>query len=93
MNKQQEYFEKSVVPYRQEIRELNTENNQLYRDNAILRVNIETLECENERLQSEIKSILELANMTPEDRKLALDRSKSLNIVSGLFNSFSSMYR
>jgi regulator of replication initiation timing len=93
MNKQQEYFEKNVVPYRQKIRELESENNQLHRDKAILRVNVEALEYENERLQVEIKSISELANMTPEDRKSALARSKSLTMLNDLLNSFSNMYR
>lgn len=93
MNKQQEYFENNIVPYRQKIRELESDNNQLHRDKAILSIKIETLECENEKLQREIESIMEFANMSPEDRKTILKRSESLNMVSGLFKSVSGFYR
>ena len=89
MNKQQAYFEKNVVPYRQKIRELESENNQLHRDKAILRVMVEGLECENEKLQREIDSLMNFANLKPEERKRILERSEMLNGINQLFTGIS----
>lgn len=92
MNKQQAYFEKNIVPFRQKIRELESENNQLHRDKAILRVTVEDLECKNDKLQREIDSLMNFINLQPEERKRVLERSEALNGFSQLFTGISSLY-
>lgn len=92
MTKQQEYFEKNVIPYRQKIRELESENNQLHVDKAVLCMQIEGLECENEKLMNEIKSIMEFANMTPGDRRNALTRTEIFSNLNSFVSSVSRLY-
>ena len=93
MTKQQEYFEKNVIPYRQKIRELESENNQLHRDKAVLSIKVEGLECENEKLANDVKNLMEFVNMTPEDRKNVLEQSKVFSNLNSFVSSISRLYR
>lgn len=92
MNKQQAHFEKCIIPYRQKIRQLETENEQLRIDRYNLKSINQNLEDRIDKLQEENKALLDAMNMSEEDRKLMLKRNKLTSDFSTLMNAFSRVY-
>ena len=87
MNKQQEYFEKNIIPYRQKIRQLESENKDLRIENYTTRSINDELKRKIESKEQEIQSLLSIMNMSEEDRKTMLKSKKSLNEFASVMNS------
>ena len=93
MNKQKEYFEKNIVPYRQKIRQLEKENEDLRLDRHTVKLINEDLKMKLKNKEMEIQNLLSLMNMSDEDRRLMLAREKSTQEFSSLLNTFSRVFR
>jgi predicted RNase H-like nuclease (RuvC/YqgF family) len=89
MNKQQAYFEKEVIPYRQKIRQLESESKDIRFDNYTLKSMNEDLKNKLDKKENEIQNLLTIMNMSDEDRKVMLKREKSTQEFSSMFNALS----
>lgn len=93
MNKQQEHFEKNIVPYRQKIRQLEKENDDLRIDNSTVKSINENLKNKLKNKELEIQSLLSVMKMSEDDRVAMLKREKSLQEYTSLINSMSRAFR
>ena len=89
MNKQQAYFEKEVIPYRQKIRQLESESKDIRFDNYTLKSMNEDLKNKLDKKENEIQNLLTIMNMSDEDRMVMLKREKSTQEFSSMVNALS----
>lgn len=92
MNKAQAQFEKSIVPYRQKIRDLDLENQGLRIDKSILKTQNEVLVQKLKDKDQELEKMLSIMGMSKEDLQSLIKSSEHMSSLMGLVGSMARVY-
>ena len=82
----EKHFEKKCVEWRQRLRELEYNNNELRKENYLLRKANEEMIMEIDRVLKETAAIAELKNLSEEDVKLLLETARCKQKLSAMID-------